>query len=456
MSNTTAILTVAEDIRILPFWLQYHKHIFVSGTVVIDSQIKNQEETKRVVRRLLPEWTVADSYPPLDDEPSDSVFQQIWQSISAMANMIYDYRPTPPVKISSNEFLLDTTPLSDLSYNRYEYHLREDSLPNNIVDFLDAIGPIADGNQTCIKITFLSQLDLDQDKIQSKIAEMRNEIKLTSDYVYYLDVYLNSNLDWGEDRVILEEDTNLLEETYFDRDGYCIFPMKSHNDFLKSMVESKIAEVTSRYIDAETYHSNVSPEEHTKIINAMPWKKTESVELSKFAEYIENHVSDILERRVKIFNDDIWVRICCPSSITETDRNLCYRDIYLDFYRNLVNVYIPIVGSNEKSSIAIQPGSHYWNEEDLVVAKRNTHFQSTGNKYSVDAILRSKQPLQMIRPNPSINDFILFSPYLINGCSSNDNTDTTRVSVEIRFIEDTEEGRNQEACFREFLDKRMR
>lgn len=453
MSNPSAILTIAEDIRILPFWAEYHRHIFDSGTVVIDPQIKNREEIERIIRRLLPEWTITDSYPlnknKDQEEKEESFFQQIADSFLSIVDMIFDSNPTPPIKIFSNEFLLDKVPLSESS-NRYECQIREGSLPNNIVNFLNSIAPVIPGDNSCIKIAFLSETEKDQ--ISSKITEMRNEIRLTSDYIYYLDAYLNSDTDWGEDRVILEEDTNLLDYTDFDEDGHCIFSMTPYNDFLKSMVESKVSDVTSRL---ETYHLNVSSEEHTKIINSMPWKKTESPELNKFAEYMETRVSDILGRRVKIFNDDIWVRICRPSSITETDYNPCHRDIYLDFYRNIVNVYIPIVGSNEKSSLAMQSGSHYWNEQDLVVTKGGAYFQNSGKKYSVDAILRSKQPLHMIRPNPSIDEFILFSPYLIHGCSSNDNTDTTRMSVEIRFIEDTEEGRNQEACFREFLAKRV-
>jgi ectoine hydroxylase-related dioxygenase (phytanoyl-CoA dioxygenase family) len=200
---------------------------------------------------------------------------------------------------------------------------------------------------------------------------------------------------------------------------------------------------------------HITDEEHTKIINAMPWKKTESPEIREFAEYMEHRVSEILERRVKIFNDDIWVRICRPSSVTDTDYNPCHRDIYLDFYRNIANIYVPIVGSNELSSLAMQSGSHYWNERDIVVTKGGAFFPKTGKKYSVDAVLKSRQPLNMTRPNPREDEFILFSPYLIHGCSSNGNVDMTRMSAEIRFIEDTDAGRKQESDFREFLAKRV-
>jgi ectoine hydroxylase-related dioxygenase (phytanoyl-CoA dioxygenase family) len=278
----------------------------------------------------------------------------------------------------------------------------------------------------------------------------------TFDNIYYPDAYTEQDTTWGEDRVILSEDTNLLEYTNFNQDGHAIYKMTTpYNKFLQNMVESKIEELTSRRIDLKKYHSHISDEEHTKIINAMPWKKTESQEILAFANYMEQTVSEILERRVKIFNDDIWVRICRPSSVTDTDYNPCHRDVYLDFYRNIANIYVPIVGSNELSSLAMQSGSHYWNERDIVVTKGGAFFPKTGKKYSVDAVLRSKKPLNMVRPNPGEDEFILFSPYLIHGCSSNENPDITRMSVEIRFIEDTETGRKQELKFREFLARRV-
>ena len=61
----------------------------------------------------------------------------------------------------------------------------------------------------------------------------------------------------------------------------------------------------------------------------------------------------------------------------------------------------------------------------------------------------------MIRPNPSINELLLFSPYLIHGCSDNDNDNITRMSLEIRFIKDNADGNKQEEIFKEYLKKRI-
>jgi hypothetical protein len=332
--------------------------------------------------------------------------------------------------------------VADVSKDEFIQHCIEDNTiylmngnveekPNNVMEFLDLLL-----------------------KTHTRCAEYICRLRdmfASRGYIYYLDAFVYSDYTWGEDRIILAKDNNLLEHTDFNAAGHSVFQMeKSYQPFLKQLVETKIEEITSRQIDAEKYHLHITGEEHTKIINAMPYKRTETAELDEFATYFEKRVSDILNMPVKIFNDDIWVRICRPSSHSKNDYNPCHRDIYLDFYRNIVNIYLPIVGSDTNSSLAMQTGSHLWNERDLIVTRGGAYFPDTGKKYSVDAILQSRTPLDMVRPNPSTDEFILFSPYLIHGCSSNENADITRMSVEIRFICDTDSGRNQETESRQF------
>lgn len=148
------------------------------------------------------------------------------------------------------------------------------------------------------------------------------------------------------------------------------------------------------------------------------------IKIHNFANYLECFMSKKLNEKVKIFNGDLWFRICRPTSIYNNDFNPCHRDIYLDFYRNIVNIYLPITGSNELSSLNIHPGSHKWNENETCITNGGAYFKSKNKKYSVDAIIASKQPLQMIRPNPSENQILIFSPYLMHGCANNDNLNT--------------------------------
>jgi len=125
----------------------------------------------------------------------------------------------------------------------------------------------------------------------------------------------------------------------------------------------------------------------------------------------------------------------------------------LDFYRNTVNIYLPIVGSNEKSSLKIHPGSHKWRESNTIVTNGGAVIK--GKKYSVDTIVASKIPLNMIRPNPTQNQLLLFSPYLIHGCSDNGNENMTRMSLEIRFIRnDRNRVIEQESKYNDFVKNR--
>jgi ectoine hydroxylase-related dioxygenase (phytanoyl-CoA dioxygenase family) len=119
-----------------------------------------------------------------------------------------------------------------------------------------------------------------------------------------------------------------------------------------------------------------------------------------------------------------------------------------------VNIYLPVVGSNENSSLKMQPGSHKWNENETMVTKGGAFFRNTNKKYSVDAIVASKLPLEMIRPNPTIEQIMLFSPYLIHGCSDNNNENETRISLEVRFIRNDANGEKQEENFNNFLKNR--
>ena len=273
-------------------------------------------------------------------------------------------------------------------------------------------------------------------------------------YTYYPELVESST--WGEDEVLLEKDVNLLAKTSFHHKGYHIFPITNHRETLKTLLSRNISTIigSTTDIDIEKYHLYVNETQHKQVLNTMPYKK-DCMELRTFSEYIETFMSEVLKEKVKIFNDDIWVRICRPTHISQEDFNPCHKDVYLDFYRNTMNVYLPIVGSNEKSSLLVQEGSHLWNEHSTAKTTGGAYFEHKKKKYSVDAIVQSKIKLNMVRPNPSMDEMMVFSPYLIHGCSNNDNENVTRMSLEIRFIKDDEKGRQQENNIREFMKHRL-
>ena len=278
---------------------------------------------------------------------------------------------------------------------------------------------------------------------------------MDEEIVYYSELIPASK--WGDDLVMLDTDINLLSGTDFDDTGHKLINIDPQQmGFFEDFMRYQIQLVTNKtLLDLSMYHNEINDDEHKQVLNSMPYK---SDIMPNFGRYIETVVSDILHEDVKIFNNDIWIRICRPSNeaaVVPDDFNPCHRDVYLDFYRNIVNIYIPIVGSNEKSSLAVNSGSHKWNENITRVTSGGAFFPSTNKKYSVDAIVASKVALDMIRPNPiAPTQMLLFSPYLIHGCASNLNANMTRFSVEIRFIRRDENGAKQEAVFREFLKTR--
>ena len=258
------------------------------------------------------------------------------------------------------------------------------------------------------------------------------------------------NNNWGEDYVMIDNDVNLIKYTNFNDTGYNVIDIKNYNELLQRFIKHEILFATNKNIDLNNYHNDISDEEHKRILNTMHFKTNMYPDILEFSKYLEKTVSDILKEPVKIFNNDLWIRICRPNSYCSNDYNPCHKDVYLKFYRNIVNLYIPIFGSDENSSLLLQPGSHKWNENETIVTKGGAYFKYLNKKYSVDAIVSSKKTLNMIRPNPKEEQMLLFLPYLIHSCSDNMN-EKTRFSLEVRFIRNDQNGTNQEKEFNEFL-----
>jgi len=140
------------------------------------------------------------------------------------------------------------------------------------------------------------------------------------------------------------------------------------------------------------------------------------------------------ENRI-ITTNHFWLRIIRPGRFT--DNNPPHKDIHIprvlenEDYLQVVNLYYPLAGSNEHSSLPIIPGSHLWPEEDIEI----THgkFTCNGVEYTNPAVVRTKYGLKLITPNPKQNEVMVFTPYAIHGGGFNFNTDVTRVSLEMRF-----------------------
>jgi hypothetical protein len=75
-------------------------------------------------------------------------------------------------------------------------------------------------------------------------------------------------------------------------------------------------------------------------------------------------MSELLNQELIVCNpyDDQRVfhfRVIRPLS---GDNNPLHRDVWLEDYKDCINLYIPIAGSNALSSLIIAPQSHRWSE----------------------------------------------------------------------------------------------
>jgi len=55
------------------------------------------------------------------------------------------------------------------------------------------------------------------------------------------------------------------------------------------------------------------------------------------------------------------------------------------------------------------------------------------SRYYSGVSVSTKHGLDLITPNPGLNEAMIFTPYAIHGGGFNFNTDKTRVSLEMRF-----------------------
>lgn len=247
----------------------------------------------------------------------------------------------------------------------------------------------------------------------------------------------------GDNTILLDEDTNLLEKTTFNDVGYTIAPFlnSEENQEFKAVVETKIKNLIlnnggtlDENFTLEKYHKYVDNELQLKIAKDIKngWKQSD---FNFNLELINERISAIIGQKVstKVKDEsinDFYLRIVRPNCLQ--DNNPPHRDVWLDRLRNAVNIYHPICGSTPDSALPILPGSHKFKESSLIRTAKGAVLNNT--EYTVPCVIAvNDEPVKMIRPNPSENQVLVFSPYLVHGGGYNTNDDTTRISLEMRF-----------------------
>jgi len=450
--DSVVLSIIQNDEYLLSFWLDHHKNIFKHG-IIID--YSSTDSSLQIIKNLCPTWEIICKDTKISHKKMDQDLKEMMGE-----NTLFLY---------THEFLIrsnDRNVVEKETLARYTAcSMMENYYPPNLREFFNQCYIHRD-HDTMEEIYILDCVLYPSNSIMLERLKTYNWLKPVDKHqlcrkderqkLIFPSNVLYSNLvrsaKWGEDEILLENDIDLLQNTSFKEEGFKIFDIEEMiYQKLLDFFEKKICSLLSKKIVLEKYHESVQDSDHSFILNSMPFK---SYEIHEVSEYLEEFVSRVICHKVGIFNDDIWFRICRPSITSDKDFNPCHRDVYLDFYRNVINIYIPLVGSNMHSSLSIQPKSHRWNENETMRTEGGAYFVYEKKKYSVDAIVASRIPINMIRPDPKVGQIMIFSPYLIHGCSSNDNKDLTRISVEIRFIKKDENRRHQEEEYQKYVKNR--
>jgi len=261
----------------------------------------------------------------------------------------------------------------------------------------------------------------------------------------YIDIGLLDDLVEYDNSFLLYDDDDLSEDCFWQSKGFVVTSLLDDLSFdilhkyvansLKNALIKAGSEIEGKLFELDRYHEYCRDQStHIKVI-----------ELLRSSSFVENLPIDhrVLDKKAsqacgklvsckvagKVASGYFFIRIVRP--LPFQDYNPPHKDAWLDRLRNGLNMYLPLAGSDENSSLPLVPGSHLWSESET--PRTRTGAQVNGIKYSVPAVAIKDAVLEMTRPEVKRREAMFFSPYIIHGGAVNFNSDKTRVSIEMRF-----------------------
>lgn len=223
--------------------------------------------------------------------------------------------------------------------------------------------------------------------------------------------------------------------------GYDIFSLKALDTFnqLETIITNQIKQRLSLYqavpsdFSLSSYHECLlRAETHFKLST---WGLEYDIFGSAFyalKEQIEERLK--LNLKVKRINhmgvdgDYIGFRIIRPM---KNDHNPFHRDSWIPYWRDTINVWLPICGFEDSNSLQLIPKSHLWRDDEILKTKAGVEID--GKKYHVPAAIGTNNDFTIETPNLKKGEGLIFSPFLIHGNGANKSENCTRVSLEFRF-----------------------
>ncbi len=247
---------------------------------------------------------------------------------------------------------------------------------------------------------------------------------------------------YGPDEVLLAAHDDLTQQADWAEAGFTVasfLPDETYREFMtgvrslfRTFFQQAGIDLPER-VPLNQYHQLTNFNDKTHLVIVDQAKLLNVQEFPVALSWVEQRVSELCGVRVRAYNPHngervFHFRIIRPQ---RNDNNPLHRDVWLPEYHDAVNIYVPLAGSNEHSSLTLVPGSHHWSESVIERTVRGAKVH--GVQFNVPGVTDSQNPLTIVRPNPAANEVLVFSPYLVHGGAVNLNEDLTRISLEMRF-----------------------
>jgi hypothetical protein len=257
----------------------------------------------------------------------------------------------------------------------------------------------------------------------------------------FLHYHIEGETTVGSKQVLLDQDTDLTAGFHWAANGYTVQPLLSQEEHVQLRQGMQRILFDLLHAQGISVDDQASLENYHRLIDnrddlhyALAKWGLPLTQLPISAALLTRRISDLMRMPLRVrqipSSDELLFgfRIIRPGS---TDESPFHRDAWQDFWRNTLNVWIPVAGCNAQSTLAVLPGSHLWSESE--VERTSCGALINGKQYKVPGVVDIFRSYDIRYPNPDYTDALLFSPYLIHGGAVNGNPDQTRVSIEIRF-----------------------
>lgn len=265
---------------------------------------------------------------------------------------------------------------------------------------------------------------------------------------YDVDIKDSPSFNFGKEEILSTPESDIAFNQSWYNQGFQTFKFLDDTEFgdlvnglnssIKKIIESELGATVENFDLSKYHHVVKTDEDHFKVVSKTRDLFPDDFNfpilsiLDKFEQFLGFKLVDINPKDgAKVH---IIVRINRPFS---TDFNPPHKDIYeaVDiggYIPQFINLWIPICGVTEKSSLPLANSSHLLPESDIFRTFDGGVVE--GKKYRVRVIKEWGGSNKLSRAKVDYGEVLFFTSHLVHGLAINEEPDTTRVALEFRLF----------------------